>query len=76
MKKCLTVILFVFVFRPVVAQPTVGDPAIDFSLPDTLGNFISLSDFEGFTLVFQEAVAQLSRRCGRTFLRAIPPTSR
>lgn len=76
MKKCLTVILFVFVFRPVVAQPTVGDPAIDFSLPDTLGNFISLSNLRGFILFFQEAIAKLSHSCGRILLKAIPPTSR
>lgn len=52
MKKYLLLFCFVlFAFRGVHGQIAVGDSAIDFSLPDTTGTFISLHDFTGDIIV-------------------------
>lgn len=42
-----TLLLLLILPLAVFAQPVVGDPAPDFTLPDTAGNPISLSDFTG-----------------------------
>ncbi len=47
MKITGTLVIAMRLIVPVSAQVHVGDSAPDFTLPDTAGNGISLSDFSG-----------------------------
>ncbi|MFQ5585141.1 MAG: redoxin domain-containing protein, partial [Calditrichia bacterium] len=52
MKKYLLLLYFIlFLLHGVRGQIAVGDSAINFSLPDTTGTFISLHDFAGDIIV-------------------------
>ncbi len=51
MKRIFIIICLVFLIRPAFAQITVGDSAINFALPDTNGNSISLQDFSGDVII-------------------------
>ncbi|TES94053.1 MAG: redoxin domain-containing protein [Candidatus Cloacimonadota bacterium] len=43
---CAVVLLFTFAI-PVAAGPNIGDPAPDFTLPDTTYTYHTLSDYQG-----------------------------
>jgi|GEM_PF-4768699 len=48
MKLFLLVIsLFLLLCLPIFAGPNVGDPCPNFTLPDTLYNYHSLTDYQG-----------------------------
>lgn len=48
MKYFICVLVFLLVFAiPIAAGPNIGDPAPDFTLPDTTYTYHTLSDYQG-----------------------------